>query len=92
MSLEDIFSKLAMTTVTTVSRIALSHATNAAIRNVTTYISQQTSTDSQVSNKELVALQRQLDLKIKNLKVKENEETTLPHSTLTHLWFYSSPQ
>ncbi|KAI8328144.1 RanGTP-binding protein-domain-containing protein [Chlamydoabsidia padenii] len=68
MSLEDIFSKLAVTTVSTVSRIALSHATNAAIRNVTTYISQQTSTESQVSNKELVSLQRQLDLKIKNLK------------------------
>jgi hypothetical protein len=30
-SLEDIFGKLALTTVTTVSRIALSHATNAAI-------------------------------------------------------------
>lgn len=30
-SLEDLFGKLAVTTVTTVSRIALSHATNAAI-------------------------------------------------------------
>lgn len=30
-SIEDLFGKLAMTTVTTVSRIALSHATNAAI-------------------------------------------------------------
>ncbi|ORZ05994.1 RanGTP-binding protein-domain-containing protein [Absidia repens] len=68
MSLEDIFSKLAVTTVSTVSRIALSHATNAAIRNVTTYITQQSSTDSRTSNKELMSLQRQLDLKIKNLK------------------------
>ncbi|KAI8096942.1 RanGTP-binding protein-domain-containing protein [Halteromyces radiatus] len=68
MSLEDLFSKLAVTTVSTVSRIALSHATNAAIRNVTTYITQQTTTESKVSNKELLALQRQLDLKIKNLK------------------------
>ncbi|CAO3592609.1 unnamed protein product [Absidia cylindrospora] len=68
MSLEDIFSKLAVTTVSTVSRIALSHATNAAIRNVTTYISQQSSTDFRASNKDLVSLQRQLDLKIKNLK------------------------
>jgi hypothetical protein len=32
-SIEDLFGKLAMTTVTTVSRIALSHATNAAIVN-----------------------------------------------------------
>ena len=31
MSLEDLFGKLAMTTVNTVSRIAISHATNAAI-------------------------------------------------------------
>lgn len=30
-SIEDLFGKLAMTTVTTVSRIALGHATNAAI-------------------------------------------------------------
>lgn len=30
-SLEDLFGKLAMTTVNTVSRIAISHATNAAI-------------------------------------------------------------
>lgn len=33
-SLEDLFSKIAVTTVTTVSRIALSHATNAAIVNL----------------------------------------------------------
>ncbi|CAO3632653.1 unnamed protein product [Cunninghamella echinulata] len=68
MSLEDIFSKLATTTVTTVSRIALSHATNAAIRNVTHYISQQALTDNKDSSRELQSLQRQLDLKIKNLK------------------------
>lgn len=30
-SLEDLFGKLAVTTVNTVSRIAISHATNAAI-------------------------------------------------------------
>ncbi|KAI9015856.1 RanGTP-binding protein-domain-containing protein [Phycomyces nitens] len=65
-SLEDLFGKLAMTTVTTVSRIALSHATNAAIRNVTTYITQQPK--SKEKSSELESLQRQLDLKIKNLK------------------------
>ncbi|OAD79250.1 hypothetical protein PHYBLDRAFT_184715 [Phycomyces blakesleeanus NRRL 1555(-)] len=65
-SLEDLFGKLAMTTVTTVSRIALSHATNAAIRNVTTYITQQPK--SKEKSSELEPLQRQLDLKIKNLK------------------------
>lgn len=35
-SIEDLFGKLAMTTVTTVSRIALSHATNAAIVSIHT--------------------------------------------------------
>ncbi|CAO3630111.1 unnamed protein product [Cunninghamella blakesleeana] len=68
MSLEDIFSKLATTTVTTVSRIAISQATNLAIRNVTNYISQQTSSSNNTPSKELKSLQRQLDLKIKNLK------------------------
>ncbi|RCH86103.1 hypothetical protein CU097_002106 [Rhizopus azygosporus] len=66
-SLEDIFGKLALTTVTTVSRIALSHATNAAIRNVTSYISTQLPKNKQASN-EIRTLQRQLDLKVKNLK------------------------
>ncbi|CEP13486.1 hypothetical protein [Parasitella parasitica] len=38
-SLEDIFGKLAVTTVTTVSRIALSHATNAAIVSLCIHLS-----------------------------------------------------
>ncbi|KAI8144414.1 RanGTP-binding protein-domain-containing protein [Fennellomyces sp. T-0311] len=66
MSLEDLFGKLALTTVNTVSRIAISHATNAAIRGVTGYITQQPK--GQRENQELEALQRQFDLKIKNLK------------------------
>ncbi|KAI8647536.1 RanGTP-binding protein-domain-containing protein [Parasitella parasitica] len=66
-SLEDIFGKLAVTTVTTVSRIALSHATNAAIRNVTSYITTQMP-KNKPDTREIRALQRQLDLKIKNLK------------------------
>lgn len=65
-SLEDIFGKLALTTVTTVSRIAVGHATNAAIRNVTSYITTQLP-NKQESN-EMKFLQRQLDLKVKNLK------------------------
>ncbi|CDS05657.1 hypothetical protein LRAMOSA08185 [Lichtheimia ramosa] len=65
-SLEDLFGKLAMTTVNTVSRIAISHATNAAIRGVTTYIKQKPKDNS--SSRELTSLQRQFDLKIKNLK------------------------
>lgn len=96
MSLEDLFGKLAMTTVNTVSRIAISHATNAAIvskghllipesindivhidvsffarqRSVATYISQQQkSGKNDKASRELETLQRQLDLKIKNLKV-----------------------
>ncbi|EIE88448.1 hypothetical protein G6F46_005008 [Rhizopus delemar] len=66
-SLEDIFGKLALTTVTTVSRIALSHATNVAIRNVTSYVTTQLPKNKQESN-EINFLQRQLDLKVKNLK------------------------
>ncbi|KAI9255210.1 RanGTP-binding protein-domain-containing protein [Phascolomyces articulosus] len=66
MSLEDLFGKLAMQTVNTVSRIAISHATNAAIRGVTGYITQQPK-DKRESD-ELKALQRQFDLKIRNLK------------------------
>ncbi|GAN04075.1 ran-specific GTPase-activating protein 30 [Mucor ambiguus] len=66
-SLEDLFGKLALTTVTTVSRIALSHATNAAIRNVTSYITTQLP-KNKPDTREIRALQRQLDLKIKNLK------------------------
>ncbi|KAL7308828.1 Ran-specific GTPase-activating protein 30 [Mucor circinelloides] len=66
-SLEDLFGKLAVTTVTTVSRIALSHATNAAIRNVTSYITTQLP-KNKPDTREIRALQRQLDLKIKNLK------------------------
>ncbi|KAG1140219.1 hypothetical protein G6F37_004221 [Rhizopus arrhizus] len=66
-SLEDIFGKLALTTVTTVSRIALSHATNLAIRNVTSYVTTQLPKNKQESN-EINFLQRQLDLKVKNLK------------------------
>ncbi|KAI7855892.1 RanGTP-binding protein-domain-containing protein [Circinella umbellata] len=66
MSLEDLFGKLAMTTVNTVSRIAISHATNAAIKGVTGYITQQPK-DKRESD-ELTSLQRQFDLKIKNLK------------------------
>ncbi|KAI7887174.1 Ran-binding-domain-containing protein [Lichtheimia hyalospora FSU 10163] len=65
-SLEDLFGKLAMTTVNTVSRIAISHATNAAIRGVTTYIKQKPTDNS--ASRELTSLQRQFDLKIKNLK------------------------
>ncbi|KAI7869902.1 RanGTP-binding protein-domain-containing protein [Spinellus fusiger] len=65
-SLEDLFGKLAMTTVTTVSRIALSHATNAAIRNVTSYIVQQPK--SKEAPGELESLQHQLDLKIRSIK------------------------
>ncbi|KAK4517669.1 histone H3.1 [Mucor velutinosus] len=66
-SLEDLFGKLAVTTVTTVSRIALSHATNAAIRNVTSYITTQLP-KNKPDTREIRTLQRQLDLKIKNLK------------------------
>ncbi|KAI8073715.1 RanGTP-binding protein-domain-containing protein [Thamnidium elegans] len=66
-SIEDLFGKLAMTTVTTVSRIALSHATNAAIRNVTSYITTQLP-KNKPDTREIRTLQRQLDLKIKNLK------------------------
>ncbi|KAI9469625.1 RanGTP-binding protein-domain-containing protein [Zychaea mexicana] len=66
MSLEDLFGKLAMSTVNTVSRIAISHATNAAIRGVTGYITQQPK--GKRESEELKALQRQFDLKIKNLK------------------------
>ncbi|CDH50205.1 ran binding ran-specific gtpase-activatingprotein [Lichtheimia corymbifera JMRC:FSU:9682] len=65
-SLEDLFGKLAMTTVNTVSRIAISHATNAAIRGVTTYIKQKPKDNT--TSRELTSLQRQFDLKIKNLK------------------------
>ncbi|KAG0164799.1 hypothetical protein DFQ28_009642 [Apophysomyces sp. BC1034] len=65
-SLEDIFGKLAMTTVSTVSRIAISHATNAAIRNVTSLITEKT--QNKQESRELQSLQRQLDLKVKNLK------------------------
>ncbi|KAF7728293.1 hypothetical protein EC973_006468 [Apophysomyces ossiformis] len=60
-SLEDLFGKLAMTTVTTVSRIAIGHATNAAIRNVTTLIAEKVQTKQE--SRELQTLQRQLDLK-----------------------------
>ncbi|KAI8366952.1 RanGTP-binding protein-domain-containing protein [Choanephora cucurbitarum] len=66
-SIEDLLSKFALTTVTTVSRIALSHATNAAIRNVTSYITTQLP-NNKPDSKEIRVLQRQLDLKIKNLK------------------------
>ncbi|ORY99087.1 RanGTP-binding protein-domain-containing protein [Syncephalastrum racemosum] len=66
-SLEELFGKLAMTTVNTVSRIAISQATNMAIKGVTTYVTQQSSKNKQES-RELTILQRQLDLKIKNLK------------------------
>ncbi|KAI7891764.1 RanGTP-binding protein-domain-containing protein, partial [Mucor mucedo] len=66
-SIEDLFGKLAMTTVTTVSRIALSHATNAAIRNVTSYVTTQLP-KNKPDTREIRTLQRQLDLKIKNLK------------------------
>ncbi|KAI8083243.1 RanGTP-binding protein-domain-containing protein [Gilbertella persicaria] len=66
-SIENLFGKLALTTVTTVSRIALSHATNAAIRNVTSYITTQLP-KNKPDSKEIRVLQRQLDLKIKNLK------------------------
>ncbi|KAI9482838.1 MAG: RanGTP-binding protein-domain-containing protein [Benjaminiella poitrasii] len=66
-SLEDLFGKIALTTVTTVSRIALSHATNAAIRNVTSYITTQLP-KNKPDSKEIRTLQRHLDLKIKNLK------------------------
>ncbi|KAI8876934.1 hypothetical protein K501DRAFT_261354 [Backusella circina FSU 941] len=66
-SIEDLFGKLAMTTVTTVSRIALSHATNAAIRNVTSYLTTQLP-KNKPDSKEIQTLQRQLDLKVKNLK------------------------
>lgn len=66
-SIEDLFGKLAMTTVTTVSRIALSHATNAAIRNVTSYVTTQLP-KNKPDSREIRTLQRQLDLKIKNLK------------------------
>ncbi|ORX43868.1 hypothetical protein DM01DRAFT_1196079 [Hesseltinella vesiculosa] len=70
MSLDDLFSKLAMSTVQTVSRIAINHATNAAIRNVTSYLVQQVNPQQPKSapTREIEALQRQLDLKIKNLK------------------------
>ncbi|KAI8354005.1 RanGTP-binding protein-domain-containing protein [Blakeslea trispora] len=68
-TIEDLLSKLALTTVTTVSRIALNHATNAAIRNVTSYITTQLP-NNKPDSKEIRVLQRQLDLKIKNLKVK----------------------
>ncbi|KAI9273752.1 RanGTP-binding protein-domain-containing protein [Sporodiniella umbellata] len=65
-NLEELFGKIALTTVTTVSRIALGHATNAAIRNVTSYITTQAPNKQQSS--EMKFLQRQLDLKVKNLK------------------------
>ncbi|KAI8068334.1 RanGTP-binding protein-domain-containing protein [Gongronella butleri] len=70
MSLDDLFSKLAMSTVHTVSRIALSHATNAAIRNVTSYLANQASPKNTKAQhtRDIALLQRQLDLKMKNLK------------------------
>ncbi|KAI8969260.1 RanGTP-binding protein-domain-containing protein [Mycotypha africana] len=66
-TLEDLFGKLAMTTVNTVSKIAISHATNLAIRNVTSYLTTQLP-KNKPDTKEISMLQRQLDLKIKNLK------------------------
>ncbi|KAI9318045.1 RanGTP-binding protein-domain-containing protein [Dichotomocladium elegans] len=78
-SLEDLFSKLALSTVNTVSRIAISHATNAAIVRFVSLsahfclIARSDNIHCESSNeknksKELDVLQRQFDLKIKNLK------------------------
>ncbi|KAG2180776.1 hypothetical protein INT44_003783 [Umbelopsis vinacea] len=64
--MDELFSKLALQTANTVTRIAINHATNAALKSVTSYLLKQPKTKQQQHGIE--DLQRQLDLRIKNLK------------------------
>ncbi|KAH8554318.1 RanGTP-binding protein-domain-containing protein [Umbelopsis sp. PMI_123] len=64
--MDELFAKLALQTANTVTRIAINHATNAALRSVTSYLLSQPKTTQQQHGIE--DLQRQLDLRIKNLK------------------------
>jgi len=64
--MDELLSKLALQTASTVTRIAINQATNAALKGVTSYLLQQPKTKQQQHGIE--QLQRQLDLRIKNLK------------------------
>ncbi|KAG2179217.1 hypothetical protein INT43_002067 [Umbelopsis isabellina] len=72
--MDELFAKLALQTASTVTRIAINHATNAALKSVTSYLVNQPKTKQQQTGIE--QLQRQLDLRIKNLKVRNAQSLT----------------